>query len=275
MMYHQKLVVAVKCGGKVLREHGDTVYLPFGSEYSLLLKNLDPQRRAVVEVSIDGRDVVEGGLVINANSSVDLKRFVEDGNMNRGPAFKFVEMTDKIEEQRGVKAEDGLVQVTFRYENPIVYGGFIWRDDTWATPHWQHGTYYNQMRSMKVGSSVDSIGATQATYSAQVNHVTPTISTTECDMSFCDAAATCSLAANENGITVKGNEVKQKFTEVKIDESRLTAPERMILRLKGEVGQKRVAQPLSVRRNIFCSECGKRNPSTSRFCSVCGNNLSY
>ena len=41
MMYLQKLAVAVKVNGKVLREVGDTVYIPFGSEYSILIKN-DP-----------------------------------------------------------------------------------------------------------------------------------------------------------------------------------------------------------------------------------------
>ena len=41
MMYHKKLVASIRTNGKILREFKDTVYLPFGSEYSILLKNLN------------------------------------------------------------------------------------------------------------------------------------------------------------------------------------------------------------------------------------------
>ena len=40
-MYNSKLAVAVKHDGKVLREEGENVMLPFGSEYSLFIKNLN------------------------------------------------------------------------------------------------------------------------------------------------------------------------------------------------------------------------------------------
>jgi hypothetical protein len=35
MMYSNKLAVAIKANGKVLREFKDEVYIPFGQEYSL------------------------------------------------------------------------------------------------------------------------------------------------------------------------------------------------------------------------------------------------
>ncbi len=45
MMYKQNFVVVVKCNGKILREQdSDVVYLPFGAEYSILLKNKDSRR---------------------------------------------------------------------------------------------------------------------------------------------------------------------------------------------------------------------------------------
>ena len=34
MMYNQQFVVSIRCNGKIMREHGDEVYLPFGTEYS-------------------------------------------------------------------------------------------------------------------------------------------------------------------------------------------------------------------------------------------------
>ena len=43
-MYLNKVAVAIKSNGKVLREQGDNVYIPFGSEYSIQVKNLNSVR---------------------------------------------------------------------------------------------------------------------------------------------------------------------------------------------------------------------------------------
>ena len=37
MMYESKMAAAIKVKGKVLREFKDTVHMPFGGEYSILL----------------------------------------------------------------------------------------------------------------------------------------------------------------------------------------------------------------------------------------------
>jgi hypothetical protein len=84
MVYQNKLVAAIKVAGKILRETSDTVILPFGCEYSILLKNLD-SRRVTVKVSVDGKDATEGTwLVIPANSDIELERFIHNGNFERG-----------------------------------------------------------------------------------------------------------------------------------------------------------------------------------------------
>ena len=57
MMYESKLAAAVKVKGRVLREFKDTVKIPFGSEYSILLKNLNTAR-ALINVFIDGENQV-------------------------------------------------------------------------------------------------------------------------------------------------------------------------------------------------------------------------
>ena len=63
MVYQDKFVVSVKVNGKVLREHDkDHVYLPFGSEYSILLKNLE-SRKALVTINIDGKNALGLSLI--------------------------------------------------------------------------------------------------------------------------------------------------------------------------------------------------------------------
>ena len=78
MVYSQKFVAVVKAGGKILREkEGNEVLLPFGSEYSLLLKNLEA-RKALVKVSVDGKDVTgSSGIIIQPNSELELEGILD------------------------------------------------------------------------------------------------------------------------------------------------------------------------------------------------------
>src|ERR1700721_1628098 len=107
MMYSNKFVASLKVGGKILREQSGVVALPFGAEYGILLKNLN-SRRAQVKVTVDGQDATEGTkLILPANGSINLERFIKNGNLKTGNKFKFIERTSKIEDHRGIKEDDG------------------------------------------------------------------------------------------------------------------------------------------------------------------------
>ena len=136
MMYSNKLVASLKANGKILREFKDTIYVPFGQEYSFLLKNLHTQR-ALVNIFIDGEKVVEGGLVIDAGCEVNLKRYIKNSNLTEGNRFKFIERTAAIEDgPRGIKLEDGLIRIEFQYEMPRLvnqlFRGFP-QNDIWGS----------------------------------------------------------------------------------------------------------------------------------------------
>ena len=95
-MYQNKLAVAIKSSGKVLREFEDNVYLPFSTEYSIFIKNKNSVR-ASVKIEIDGVDVTQGvSLVVNPNDEIELERFIKNGNLNSGNRFKFIERTSAI-----------------------------------------------------------------------------------------------------------------------------------------------------------------------------------
>lgn len=109
MMHKKNLVAAIKVNGKVLRESNDRVQLPFGSEYSILLKNLDTVRQQV-QIQIDGKET-SGWIVLNPGDKQDLERF--PGNQHK---FKFIERTEAVEIHRGIAAEDGLIRIEFKRE---------------------------------------------------------------------------------------------------------------------------------------------------------------
>ena len=280
MMYHNKLVATIRCRGKQLRELGESVQIPFGSEYSIQLKNLDPTRRAVVEIEIDGKDTLDDGrLVINAGETVDVERFIVDGALDKGPRFKFVEMTDGIAASRGVKGEDGLVNITFRFEEPVRYGGFTLKTDWYHWPSYgptygdpickSPSSLYSSVvdGSMKIGGSVGSSLGSASNLNRSVDGVSLQAEVEQ--EVYCSAA--CIPQENEEGITVMGSESKQKFESTTVRDHDLGETHQIIFKLIG--GE--VKKPRYVRTKITCGDCKTSNKSSNLFCGTCGSNLKY
>lgn len=176
MMYNQKLVTCLKSNGKILREFKDTVYVPFGSEYSILVKNLNSVR-AIVHIEIDGKQVCEEGLVIDANKELEVERFITD--LNKGNKFKFIERTGSVEQHRGVKMDDGLIRVSFQFEkvmNPIMWvapaGHWEWKPNYYTTPTYAP-PYNHPGWWTKVGTTTGSVyGNTTGTFADKVGTYT-------------------------------------------------------------------------------------------------------
>jgi len=271
-MYNSKLVASIKANGKVLREFKDTVYVPFGSEYSILLKNLNTVR-ALINIYIDGDNIVPGGLVLNAGQEIDLQRAIRNGNMNEGNKFKFIERTGKIEDHRGVKLEDGLIRVEYQFEK--VYTTY--QPATWAvtTPSWQPtsmDSYSSGILRNTTASTPKSMSGTvtcsSASYAATSMAVgSATLNTSAAAQSFNATPQT------ETGITVAGSKSEQKFVTV----SNFTCePEKhnIILKLLGETpDNEAVRKPITVKAKPKCVTCGKQNKATAKFCNECGTAL--
>ena len=264
-MYANKLVASLKANGKILREFKDNVYIPFGSEYSFLLKNLNT-KRALVNVFIDGEDMTPGGLVINAGQEIDLERSIKNGNLKEGNRFKFIERTGAVEKHRGIKLEDGLIRIEFQFElydmnqffvNNQIYNKSIMRgigSDTFAAPQGTGSALYSSIS----GSTGD--GAWLSASSATTNSMNV-------------SAQAQSMPANDVGITVAGSKSEQRFTTTSMG---VLEAEKysIIFMLLGETeDNKPVLQPVNVKMKPKCTSCGKQNKATNKFCSECGTSL--
>ena len=127
MVYKDQFVAVLTHNGRILREsrqgQEDVIRLPFCSEYGIRLKNLS-SNRAVVSVSIDGVDVLNGSrIVLGANETHDLEGFM-DGSAVKNK-FKFIKKTSQIAEHRGDFIEvHGQLRDTKRQEKTIYVSKF-------------------------------------------------------------------------------------------------------------------------------------------------------
>jgi len=271
-MYNSKLVASIKANGKVLREFKDTVYVPFGSEYSILLKNLNTVR-ALINIYIDGDNVVPGGLVLNAGQEIDLQRAIRNGNMDEGNKFKFIERTGKIEDHRGVKLEDGLIRVEYQFEK--VYTKY--QPATWAvtTPSWQPtsmDSYYGDVIRHTTAAAPKSMSGTVTCSSASYAATSMAVGSATLNASA-TAQAYNAAPQTETGITVAGSKSEQKFVTASWFATE-SEKHNIILKLLGETpDNEAVRKPITVKAKPKCVTCGKQNKATAKFCSECGTAL--
>ena len=292
-MYDQKMVLAVKSGGKILREFKDTVLLPFSSEYSLLIKNLNAAR-ALVHVYIDGEDQTPSGLVINAGEECNFERSIKNGNLTEGNKFKFIQRTDSVEQHRGVQLEDGIVRIEFQFESQ--YQRSPWN----ASPAWPSNTDYcnidyhlrrdagnnhTSLRgftgSVNQDSGADLTRVNVARMTAAMK--SPTVQLPN-DLSWADATAFIAMsvnhpitgaaqAYNDAGITVAGSKSTQHFSTTTMG---LMEAEKysIVLKILGETpDNKPVLDPVTVSSKTKCTTCGIQSKRTAQFCSNCGTTL--
>lgn len=247
MMFKNNFAAAILVGNEVLREFDDIVYLPFGSEYSIRLKNLNSSR-CKVNVEIDGDCVTGSGLVIDGFSHVDLERFIKS-DLCKGNRFKFIERSSKIEENRGIKVEDGVISIKYEFEIPMPIAQF----NTLTYPLGVRG-YKDYSKLSLTNSAVD---------------VGPTI-TAQCNSTVANSSVTVGYA--NPGITVEGSQSNQKFSTTCWRGS-IGGTYVLNFKLMGQSGENPVKETVTVKTKAKCKTCGKLNKATAKFCSECGTSL--
>ena len=286
MTYKDQFVVEVKADGQILRVRDGSVYLPFGCEYSILLKNLN-SRKASVKVSIDNEDVLDGSsLILDPLVTHELQGFLRGTTAKN--RFRFIQKTEEIQKHRGDKVGDGLVRVEFAFEKPRPEP-IIKKVITEVEEHHHHHTYWPKPYTWYDGSGWQYI----SNYNDTVKYTSPNISSSGEDQSVfmnqvqsrgmtnivqdslgVQASFTANNAPNvDEGITVKGNEIYEQYMYGMIGE--LEQPSVIVISLKGmQQGPGVVVQdPITVKTKLECSSCGLKSKSSFKFCPNCGTFL--
>jgi len=257
-MYSNGHVVAVQVNGKTVNDSNGKVLLPFGVEYSLMLKNRN-DRKAVVRVYIDGDEVTKTGkLILEANSSLNLERYIDD--MDKGAKFKFVPLGHKDVDDKG-NSEKGWVEVRFQLVKPpqmpvIIHEDHIYHEhhhhNYWDYPHWKY-PYYTNNPIWYSANSGDCVGT--------LNNGGMNLTTVNCNSNVTFS----SNFSQESGATIKGNNSNQKFSYSYVGE--LESQETVIRFQLVGTSDKDVASQYT---KTHCNQCGKRYEKNDIFCSKCG-----
>jgi len=256
MTYKDQFVVEVKVNGKILRVRNDEVFLPFGSEYSLLLKNLNSSR-ASVKISIDGTDTLDGhSVIVGSNQTVELEGFLK-GSTARN-RFRFINKTKEIQDYRGDKIEDGLIRVEFAFEdrNPL-FDNIVYHDI--------YHTYYNN----PFGPIYRGVGDDVVRSKKSVGNV-------DVFNSYCSSSVDYKNSAPlpDEGITVKGSEINQNFNYTSM--GTLGQSSVIVIKLRGDTNSgTQISVPLTVEKKLCCKTCGNHETSRAKYCSNCGTFLEY
>jgi hypothetical protein len=273
-MYNSGFVVSTKINGRTVEEKDGKVVIPFDSEYSLMLKNRN-DRKAVARVYIDGEEATEKGrLILDANASINLERFIDD--MDKGRKFKFVPISDRRVNDKG-DSEKGFIEVRFQLVKPVVNNVIVHEEHIYHHPRrdWYHdwSPFYpykwNQpyfvdttFQSATLGSSM----TLNASACNSVNSVSSFACTTSPTSSIQhDAYIKDNHLVEEAGATVKGSNSSQKFSYSYIGE--LESTEIVIrFQLVGTKDEKIADQYLKT----HCTKCGKKYDVNDNYCAKCG-----
>ena len=253
-MYKNKFLAIIKKDGKPVRElAGAYVHLPFDTEYSIELRN-DNRQRALAKISIDGTEVVSGGIVVDGYSSVTIERFVLDGNMDKGNKFKFV----AVDDAPGIdpsNIRNGVVEISFQLEKPAVRQRppFATTSTISYYPDGMSGSIL--YRGASIECSTTSTAPTRTLLLDAVNSV---------NCYYSDSSTMTKSFKSNVGVTTEGSISKQKFQEVTMGELE-TDTTTIYLFLKG------VDNFVTIK--IYCTQCGKKTKSEHSFCPHCGTRI--
>jgi hypothetical protein len=237
-MFKDNFVAVVKNNGSILREKDGVITLPFNSEYSILLKNLN-SRKVSVKIDIDSEDILDSNsIIINPNSSTELLGFLEGDEVRK--RFKFIQKTKEIADYSGDNIDDGIIRIEFAFEKPVLW--------TWTSYYYSQPIQYFPYESNTIGNG-SSVWLSNSSNSYDSTH-----------------------PSNDEGITVRGSDTEQKFYTTTIGELEEPQIISFLLRGEGEDGSK-VIKPITIKDKITCSICGKTSKSDAKFCYNCGASL--
>jgi len=246
-MYSSNFVASVLVGGKIVREEGNTVKVPFGGEYCVRLRNKN-NTLCIVDLYVDGELAnTVGSLVLEGNSYYDVRGFLTKlGNHKK---FQFVKLSDNRVRQPG-ELENGIIEARFylqkqveRVKEVIVERPIYIYNDRLINPwfQWNQEKFYTD--STFTSPCIMPAGLLSA------NIVSEPASNYNCN----GTNSKCS-----NGATIEGQQFSEQFETVRLDvESKPTIIRIKLMGYQTDRNTCIYCQTRYERNDKYCKNCGK------------------
>jgi len=284
VMYKQNFCVCIKDAKRnPLQEQRGVVTLPFDSEYYISLQNKHRGKRAVVNVKIDGKDAAD--IVLNADSKLDLERFLTGENLLNGSRFKFVSLKDDDVQDPG-DSNNGNIDVSVRFEKSIkdikvwpyqpiwiVPKTTPW---TWYYPPYEYHYFHQQPYIGDPLPGQQPIITCSHTLDNQSCGTVTNAASSNVTLTCNNISSEPSVKSDQLGATVKGSESNQAFSFTTIEDLEdevITFNFRLIAPLELAVPPNQFTQAKNLKLevdDVFCVNCGKILKKAYKFCSNCG-----
>jgi hypothetical protein len=250
-MYKNNFVLTILRDGEPVKELGGKVYLPFNTEYSIRLKNRH-DKRALANVSIDGRAATSlGSLIIPPKSSVTLERFL-DHSLIEGCRFKFVSL-DHPEVDDPSDSNNGIVRVEFYLERNIKIN---YDPKPWVPQIDRPWKPWKPWRREDIKWIYEPEATDSTADSAVGNHT----------YTYCSSLFKSSGPSSLKGATVGGDYSNQHFQWGENFPTE-TIPTIINLKIYSSADQNEVNKTYLA---SYCTRCGRRRRLNNVYCASCG-----
>lgn len=112
-MFKNNVVISIKVGQNFLQDIESIVQIPFGTEYSVLIKNLN-NKPINVKMFIDGKlNGIEKGFLVKEKESISINSFLDPSFRslnNTCNALKFINKSPELNSRRTENIEDSLLR---------------------------------------------------------------------------------------------------------------------------------------------------------------------
>jgi hypothetical protein len=256
-MYYNKMIAAIAINKNIVREDQEKVYLPFGSEYQIYLKN-ENTVKALVDVEVDGKSILEDlRLILEPGESHYLSTRMES---NKHYNLKFIERTNQISNHRGIEPEDGLIKITTQFFKSIKVADSVF-----------DYTKYVPQKSIESDNSIYKDLIAHTNY-MQIGNNIPGSRVEDWIVTYNNSTVTESI--NRDGITVNGSKRDDiSYREISVNDELEPNKSVIIFKLKGGKGEKLITAAKLTRTKQKCPTCGVSNSSNNKFCGNCGTGL--
>jgi ribosomal protein L40E len=261
------------------------VKLPFDCEYSLRFRNKN-NRKAVVQIYIDGENVSGGGYVIPANDFIDIKRHHD---VDRSFKFVSLDSAEAIEHGKNGPNDDkvkGTIEARFYlekepvYNPPIVIEKHHYHDcypkpDPYYPNPWKQPYYpipYGPIWSTTSGTYENNTSETNpnVTYSCNSTGGMKLSSMGLNSINCCVPPIINEVSPLQDGCTVEGVSTGQNFYSTYINtEEHYTSVKIFLQGYKFETQN----APAANIGTTYCINCGAKKKKSANFCHKCGVKL--